>query len=132
MALGQRIKEHTREDEKGRKADAWPSGQSEIDRAAQYQRVQIPVRAYRMQKEQSCESARSEVVYVLADGEDGGHQDVAALHEEIGDGQPEHGFAEGTGRFVQIEQIAGKHKEARHVERVDETFGEWVGVSDIH
>lgn len=68
---------------------------------------------------------------VVADGQNGGHNDVARLHDDIGNEEPQQCAGKGTHGLAYIHQIAGDKQKSRHVEGVDKILDVGVTVAEI-
>ena len=107
-------------------ACAYVSEDKIIDCLTQYYGLQVPVGAYGTDKELADEQHWSQTVNMLIYGQDGGHDYVAALHDEVGDYQEKQVSGKLPDRLEYVHEITRYYEEARHVERID--HGVRIGV----
>ena len=102
-----------------------------IHESANHQRVEIPIRPERIQKELGKQKRQGEIVDVFAYGQHRGGEYIAAFHYGVGYEYPQDGTQEAAQRFSDIEQIAGDNEEAGHMEGIYHVLSVWVCVADI-
>lgn len=102
-----------------------------IHESTNHQRVEIPIRPERIQKELGKQKRQGEIVDVFAYGQHRGSEHIAAFHYGVGYEYPQDGTQEAAQRFADIEQIAGDNEEAGHMEGIYHVLSVWVCVADI-
>ena len=85
-----------------------------------------------MQQEAVEKDGRSEVVYVLVNGQQRSHHNVPALHYNIRYSEPKERPQEVLRRLADVHQVTRNEQEAGHVEGIYHLLGKGVKLLEVH